>query len=207
MKRKTSQILNARSIIVAVLAVGAVTGGNLWLHREDPPLGYVEYSDFGFSFIHPQLLPTYSWGYPDSASGANDFGGVVQAKGLWEGVWRNFMVIWSIEAATPDLGAELDDFYALMDSWDCVIDNKGELLSSEKDGHEMLLQTYTFIEDGDLEYIAATGVWCEPWPSLHANRIYTLTYIAYPHLTSRELVLEKLRQYLDTFNGNTAQAT
>lgn len=114
------------------------------------------------------------------------------------------MVIWSTEAATPDLRADLDEFYALMDSWDCVIDNKGELLSSEKDGHEMLLQTYTFIEDGELGYIAATGVWYEPWPPLHANRVYILTYIAYSELTTRQQVLEGFQRYLDSFVGNEA---
>jgi hypothetical protein len=47
--------LDLRSICLIVIVVGAVTGGNLWLHRDDLPLGYVRYSNFGFSFVqvHP----------------------------------------------------------------------------------------------------------------------------------------------------------
>jgi hypothetical protein len=204
MTTAASSMLDLKSTCLIIIVVGAATGANLWLHRSDLPLGQVRYSNYGFSFVHPKNLPTYSWGY-SSASEANDFEGIVQAKGLREGVWQNFMIIWFTDVTSPDLEAELDDFYDLMNSWDCEIDNKGELHYSEKDGHKTLLQTYTFIEDGDMEYIAASAVWFQHWPSLRANRVYLLTYIAYPHLTTREQTLETLEQFIDAFNGNTAQ--
>jgi hypothetical protein len=197
---------NLKSICLIVFVVGAVTGGNLWLHRDDLPLGYVRYSDFGFSFVYPELLDTHSWGVPDSASGPSDFGGGVQVKRYWEGVWENFWVLWYTDIDTPDREVELDKFYRNMDSWGCLTDNKGELLTSEKDGHEMLYQTYTFWEDtfrpGGAQFIAVSGVWYEPWPSLHANRVYVLTYIAFPELTTRQQVLERFQHYLDSFVGH-----
>ncbi len=70
----------------------------------------------------------------------------------------------------------------------------------------MLLQTYTFWEEtfrpGGAQFIAASGVWYEPWPPLRANRVYILTFIAFSETTTREQVLEKFQLYLDSFVGN-----
>ena len=194
-----------RSVFLVVVCVGAVTGANLWLHRGDLPLGWARYSDFGFSFVYPELLETYSWGYPDPSSGPSDFGGAVQVKRYWEGVWENFWVLWYTDVGTPDLEVELERFCRNMDSWGCIVETKDELLASEKDGHEMLLQTYVFWEDsfkpGGAKFITASGVWCEPWPSLHANRVYVVSYIAFPELTTRQQVLDKFQQYLGSFHS------
>lgn len=194
------------SIFLVVLVAGAVTGANLWLHRDDLPLGYVRYSGFGFSFVYPEMFDTYSWGHPDPSSVPTDFGGGAQVKKYWEGTWQNVMVIWSTETSTPDLEAKLDELYASYDGWGCRIDRKDQLIASEKDGHEMLLQTYTFWEEtfrpGGAEFIAASGVWYEPWPPLRANRVYIFTFIAFSETTTREQVLEKFQLYLDSFVGN-----
>lgn len=197
--------LTLRSICLIALIVGAATVANLWIHRGDLPLGYVRYSGFGFSFVYPQLFETYSWGYPDPASVPSDFAGGVQAKRYWEGEWNNVIVVWSTEASTPDLEAKLDEFYASVDGWGCRIDEKGQLLSSEKDGHEMLYQTYVFTEEafrpGGARFRAASGVWSEPWPSLHAKRVYILTYIAFESTPQQE-VLESFQHYLGSFVGH-----
>jgi hypothetical protein len=209
---KSVEILgsNLKSICLIAFVVGAVTGGNLWLHRDDLPLGYARFSGYGFSFDYPELLEIHSWGYPDSSSGPSDFGGTVQVKRYWEGVWENFWVLWYTEIGTPDLGVELETFYRNMDSWGCLTGNQGELLASEKDGHEMLLQTYTFWEDsfrpGGAEFITVSGVWCEPWPPLHANRVYVVTYIAFIESATRQQVLEEFQRYLDSFVGNVAES-
>ena len=195
-----------KSACLIVLVVGAVTGLNLWLHRDDLPLGYARFSGFGFSFDYPQLLETHSWGYPDSSSGPSDFGGTVQVKRYWEGVWENFWVLWYTDVGNPDREVEIGRFYDNMDSWGCLADNIGELLISEKDDHDMVLQTYTFWEDcfgpEGAQFIAASGVWYEPWPPLHANRVYVVTYIAFPELTTRQQAMEMLQQYLDSFHSD-----
>lgn len=195
-----------RSALLTILVVGVVTGANLWVHRGDLPVGYSEFSGNGFSFEYSEVLEVHSWGFPDGSAGANDFGGCVQVKRLWDGVWRNFWVIWYTDQDTPVLEDELVKFYASMDGWDLPTDNKGELFSSTKDGHEMLYQMYTFIEDGDLPYpdfTCAAGIWYEPWPSLHTNRVYVLTYIEFTELSSPGRVVDQFNVYLDSFNGNT----
>ena len=196
---------NISSICLIVLVVGTATGVNLWLHRGDLQLGYARYSGYGFSFIYPELLETHSWGYPDSSQGPSDFGGVVQVKRFWEGVWENFWVTWYTDIGTPDHEAELDEFYRNMDSWGCLTDDQGELIISEKNGRVMLIQTYTFWEDsfrpGGSEFVAASALWYQPWASLHANRVYLLTYVAFSESTTRQQVLEGFQGYLDSFLG------
>jgi hypothetical protein len=197
---------NIVSISLIVLVVGAATGVNLWLHRDDLQLGYARYSGYGFSFTYPELLETHSWGYPDGSSGPNDFGGAVQVKRFWEGVWENFWVLWYTDIGTPDRGVELDKFCDNLDSWGCLTYDRGELAASEKDGHEVLIQTFTFWEDsfrpGGSEFIATSGIWFEPWPSLHANRVYVVTYIAFPELTTRQQALDRFQWYLGSFNSD-----
>ena len=203
MKSVESRRSDLMSVFLIVLVVGAVTGANLWLHRDGLRLGYVRYSNFGFSFVYPELFDTYTWGNPNPASNPSDFGGGAQAKKLWKGVWQNVIVIWSTEVSTPDLEAELDKFYASVDGWGCKIDSKDQLLASEKDGHEMLYQTWGFTEEsfrsGGAQFIAASGVWYEPWPPLHSNRVYILTYIAFSESTTQQQVLDKFEQYLGSF--------
>jgi hypothetical protein len=201
--------LGVRQIILVLLVVGAVTSANLWLHRSDLPLGQVRYSNYGFSIDYPRLYEYHNWGRPDSSTGPNEFGGGVQFKKYWEGTWNNVMIMWNLETSTPDLEAKLDEFYISMDNSGCHIDEKYEQVVSEKDGYQMLRQTYTFTEEsfrpGGAQFIATTGVWCEPWPSLRSNRVYVFTYIAFLENTSYQQVNDNFQHYLDSFNGHYAQ--
>ena len=201
--------LGVRQVILVLLVAGAVTSANLWLHRSDLPLGQVRYSNYGFSIVYPQLYDYYNWGDPDPSAYPDEFGGGVQFKKYWEDTWNNVMIMWRIETSTPDLEAKLEEFYEDLDSWGCHVDERYEPLTSEKDGYPMLCQTYTFTEDsfrsGGAQFIATTGVWCEPWPSLRSNRVYVFTYIAFLENTSYQQVNDNFQHYLDSFNGHYAQ--
>ena len=84
-----------------VLVVLVVTGFNLWQHRDDPPLGYIEFNHYGFSFFYPDncalreavmyfRMPTYQLGdfQGESPGESVNIVGVVwgagQASGLKE---------------------------------------------------------------------------------------------------------------------------
>jgi len=43
-----------REALIMAVVVLMVTGFNLWQHRDDPPLGYIEFTGYGFSFVHPR---------------------------------------------------------------------------------------------------------------------------------------------------------
>ena len=205
-QRKTTG-MSPRQVILTLLVVGAVTGANLWTHRLDLPLGQVRFSNYGFSIDYPRLYEYHNWGRPDPSTGPNEFGGGVQFKKYWEGNWNNVIIMWNLEPSTPDLEAKFEEFYEEVDSWGCYVDEKYELSTSEKNGYEMLLQTFTFTEDsfrpGGTQFIATTGIWCEPWPSLRSNRLYIFTYIAFLENTSIQQVNETFQHYLDSFNSHT----
>ena len=199
--------LNTRQLIITLLIVAITTGSNLWTHRNDIPLGQARFSDYGFSIQYPRLYEYHSWGRPDGSTGPNEFGGAVQFKKYWEGTWNNVMIMWDLEPSPPDLEAKLDEFYVSMDNSGCHIDDKYELKTSEKDGYQMLQQTYTFTEEtfstGGTRFIATTGIWCQPYQSLHSNRLYTFTYITFLENTSTQQVNETFQHYLKKLNTQT----
>ena len=207
MKENHLPRLDTRQLLITLIIVATATGANLLLHRNDLPLDQARFSNYGFSIQYPRLYEYHSWGRPDSSIGPNEFGGAVQFKKYWEGTWNNVMVMWDLESSTPDLQAKLDEFYVSMDNSGCHIDEKYELQQSEKDGYQMLQQTYTFTEQtftaGGTRFIATTGVWCQPWPSLHSNRLYTFTYIAFLENTSIQQVNETFQHYLNILNTQT----
>lgn len=60
MEMKTGYVRNTAfstgSLLVVAALVGAVTVGNLWLHRGSPPLGYARYAGYGFSIEYSQRM-------------------------------------------------------------------------------------------------------------------------------------------------------
>jgi hypothetical protein len=194
--------INTRQLVITLLIIAISTGSNLWLHRNDLPLGQARFSDYGFSIEYPLLYEYHNWGRPDGSTSPNEFGGGVQFKKNWEDTWNNIMIMWNLETVTPDLQNRLDDFYVSMDNSGCHIDEKYTQVLSEKDGYQMLQQTYTFTENA-VRFIATTGVWCQPWPPLHSNRLYIFTYIAFLENTSIQQVNETFQHYLDILNPQT----
>jgi len=199
--------LNTRQLVITLLIVATATGANLWLHRNALPLDQARFSEYGFSIEYPRIYEYHNWGRPDGSTGPNEFGGGVQFKKYWEGTWNNVMIEWNLETSTPDLEARLDEFYVSMDNSGCHIDEKYEQVLSEKDGYQMLQQTYTFTEEtfsaGGARFIATTGVWCQPWPSLHSNRLYIFTYITFLENTSTQQVNETFQHYLNILDTQT----
>lgn len=193
-------LLSRRSILMAAVLVGVVTGGNLWTHRNDQLLGYGKYNNFGFTFEYPLMLGVFDSGFPGSGIGATDFMGVTEAKGVWEDVFHNYLVIWSTEASTPELEESLEDVYLFLAEVGCVIDGKEPMVTTEKDGHEMLYQTITFTQS-EFDFIGTFGVWYEPWPSLRANRVYALSYITFPEAATLRQVEETYMLFVDSFSS------
>ena len=199
--------LNSKSILAVLIIVLSLTGINLWRHSDALPVGYETFSGYGFSFEYPNRLDEHSWGYPESYNPPDMFGGTVQVKKYWDGKWENFWIRWYTLPGEPDLMDELNAHYDQMDEWECIIDEKEQLITSEFHDHEALVQSYTFIEysgERDVEYMTASIVWSQYCSSLHANRVYVISYIAYPEHATGEQAIEKLQQYLDTFNPDTS---
>ena len=196
--------LTPRNILVTIIVVGVMTGGNIWLHRSAPPLGYGKYENFGLTFEYPLFLNFVDAGFPSSSEGANDFMGVAQAQGVWEGVYHNYLVIWTTESSEPELVDTLEEIYLMLADVGCVIDSKEPIVSTEKDGHELLYQTIKFTQ-AELDFIGTFGVWYEPWSSFHANRVYMVSYITFQDVATRLLVEETFLTFTHTINSNNGE--
>lgn len=177
-----------------------MTGGNLWLHRSDPSLGYGKYDNFGLTFEYPLLFNVVDSGFPDPGVGANDFMGVAQAQGVWENVYHNYLVIWGTDSSKPILGDTLEGIYLQLADVGCIINGKEPMVTTEKEGYEILYQTITFTQL-ELDFIGTFGVWYEPWSSFRANRVYLVAYITFSDVTSRLQVEDTFLQFMDTLSS------
>jgi hypothetical protein len=193
--------LTLRNILVTIIIIGAMTGGNLWIHRSDPPLGYGRYDNFGLTFEFPLLFSVVEAGFPDPSTGANDFMGLAQAQGIWENEYHNYLVVWVTESSIPELGDTLEQIYLALADVGCVIDSKESIGTIEKEGHELLYQSITFKQD-ELDFIGTFGVWYEPWSSFHANRVYMASYITFQDVVTRRQVEETFLTFTSTINSN-----
>ena len=129
------------NLLIVAVVVSAVTGGNLWLHWGDPPVGYGRYTDFGFTLEY-SLQKTFSvegFGWEATASG-----GIVtvalQGMGL-----DQFGVIWiapeDMPTSTRSLEGSMGYIFGLIGMEGNVITNIGSPKSMTKDGHDMVYKT------------------------------------------------------------------
>jgi len=193
--------LNLRSIGIIVIVVGAVTGGNLWLNRGAPKLGYERYSGHGFSIEYRKDMwtTTNGLGGGPATDEAGSFQGTLQVDSL-----EQFGVIWLAPDSLPThmqgLGLEgaLDYIFALIEMTGTPFAGKGELKTSSKDSHEMLYQYFNITESGII-IPGIIGAWyCED------DRILMLYLIHVPDINQPDVLSQELETrwqvYLDSLD-------
>ncbi len=154
-------VFTTRNLLVVAVIVSAVTGGNLWLHRGDPSVGYARYTGFGFTLDY-SLQKTFmvaGFGWEPTESG-----GTVQVALQGMGL-DQYGVIWATPESMPtqmrSLGGSLDYIFGLIGIDGTIITNLGTRMSMTKDGHEMIYQTFNLMEQG-FAVPGIMGVWyCE----------------------------------------------
>ena len=82
--------LDQKSLAVIIAVSILLTGGNLWLHRGDTPLGQATMHEFGISFNFPENLPMsvntppgWDQGYWEGAVQGEDSSGTPEISGLF----------------------------------------------------------------------------------------------------------------------------
>jgi len=188
-----AHVFNTRSLILVAIVVGAVTGGNLWLNRDDSRLGYVTYSNYGVSFVHP-LGVSFRETFEDVDSGV--YG---QVQGTNEGVPEVFGVIWRTSSSPYEPGAFLDEVMAQAQETDDLHD-RGPMFASSKDGHEMLYQHFQMTETDGALLTGVAGAWYDD----QASRAYMFYYISIPQVVDQQELGKKFREYLDSFESEAA---
>lgn len=156
-------LFDMRTILAMIVIVGAVTGGNLWIHRGDPLLGYTSYNGHGFSidYRHDMRFEELGLGGGSATESIGMVEGRLEGKGL-----EQFGVIWMTSeklpshiSSTPE-GA-LEYIFAVIGMAGTQISNKGEVVVMSIDGREVSSQTFDVL-DSDITVRGKVGAWyCE----------------------------------------------
>ena len=160
-----TKFMSARSLVIVLIMVGAVTGGNLWIHRGDPRLGYTRYTGHGVSFDYPMMM-TQGEADLGGLGPPTDSGGTVQVSYQGADRLEQYGVMWvepssmpSNIARTPE--AALDFIFDFIGLAGTQISNRGEFKTTTTKDHEVIYQTFG-VPDSDFTIPGIIGAWyCE----------------------------------------------
>jgi hypothetical protein len=145
--------LKPNNLLITLVVVGVITGGNIWLHRNDTPLGMVQYSEYGFTFTHES--GGYAWlgsdvGRTQSYS-TGSYGVSFESEDYLEiGIYWFTSEMIPVSADESILEASLkmkfEAWESLWEARDAQFLHEDDFVFSEKDGHDMIY-TVTVISD------------------------------------------------------------
>jgi len=160
-----THVMSARSLFITLITVGVVTGGNLWIHSGDPPIGYVRYSGHGLSFDY-----TAEMSQVESDLGGfgptTDSGGSVQVRyqdadrlEQYGVMWVKHEIMLTYLAHTPE--SALDYLFEIVGIGGTQITDRSQYMTTTTDSHDVIYQTFGVPESG-LTIPGIIGVWyCE----------------------------------------------
>jgi len=157
--------MSARSLVIVLIAVGAVTGGNLWIHRGDPLLGYVRYTGHGISFdyiVEMSLVESDLSGF----GSATNSGGNVQLNNQGADRLEQYGVMWVEPKSMPSHMARtheaaLDFLFEIVGISGTRITDRSEYKTTTTDGHDVIYQTFG-VPENEYTIPAIIGAWhCE----------------------------------------------
>jgi len=191
---------NLKSISLVLITVSAFTGGNLWLNKDAPPLGYERYSEYGFSIEYREdmIVSTQDFGGRAITNKSGGLQGTLESESL-----EQFGVFW----ITPDMlpshmhgrnpKTALDFLFGIAALSGTQLTDRGELKTSKKDGHEILYQYFNITESG----ITIQGI-IGAWYCDEDDRIFMLYLVHVPDLNQPDVLSQDLVQkwqwYLDS---------
>jgi len=140
-------LFTTRNLLIVAVIVSTVTGGNLWLHRGDPAVGYAQFEGFGFTLdysLQMEFMVDDFGGWEPTESA-----GTVQASLPISGV-EQYGVIWESPDSMPihlrSLEGSLDYTFGLIGMEGTTISDRGGYSSMSHNGHEMVYQIF-YVED------------------------------------------------------------
>lgn len=189
-------VFTPRNLLIVAVIVSAVTGGNLWLHRGDPPVGYGRYADFGFTLDYSlqKTISVEGFGWEPTESG-----GIVTVAFQGMGL-DQYGVIWIAPESMPtsmrNLEGSLEYIFGLIGMDGTVIANLGLPMSMTKDGHDMVYKTWNLMESG-FAVPGIIGTWyCEDAGKYLSFYMLYLPDLANPTVDPQVLA-QKWGGYLD----------
>ena len=159
---KKTQIMSTRSMVIVLVVVGAVTGGNLWIHRGDPAIGFNRYDKYGISFDYDPWTIIRESDFGGGSPPSND-GGSVTAVYQSDRALKQFGVYWMKPDLMPPFysgspESAIDFLLGSAGLMGTQIVDRGEYSTTTKDGHEVRYQTFGISESG-IAIPSVIGAW------------------------------------------------
>jgi len=202
-----TKFMNTRTLVIALVAVGAVTGGNLWIHSGDPALGFNRYNNFGISFDYDMRMQLREADLGGYGAPTDTVGSVQVSYQDWEFL-KQYGVSWAKPKVMPSYieqspeGA-LNYFFENVGMGGTQIVERSEYKTTTSGGHEVFHQTFG-VPDGGYTIPGIVGAWyCE-----ETGR-YMLFYLIYvPDFENIEVPYDGLEQmWSDLLGSLTCHAT
>ena len=199
-----------RDIILVLATVFLVTGGNLWLHRDDPKQGYEVYDNFNIKFI---IAQENQWETGVDDDGVFDYTGQTMATDDRGMVGYNIdsdeiALTWVSYDSPPTIEEILELHFTSVHvnaerrDRGCEI-TQGETEYSEKDGHSMAYQFHQLrLQLPDMEDpIYATGI-IGGWYCEDTGRAYLLYVYRWGEQNAdKDSVLKEFQYHLRILQG------
>jgi hypothetical protein len=191
-------LLSRRSLLSVVVLIGAVTGGNLWIHRGDPALGYARYTGYGFSIDYSQRMTSWESGL--GGGPASQAAGTVQFTNQ-EGILEQYGIIWvkpgSMSTYIDQTAAgALDYVFVSTEMSGTQISDRGETRTMTREDRDIIYQTFG-LEDSGFTIPGLIGAWY----SEEVEKFMILYLIYVPDISQIEVASPELEQrwlgYLD----------
>jgi len=158
--------LKPKNLLITLIVVGVITGGNLWVHRNDAPLGTVQYSEFGFTFTHESggyVFTGTDLGRTQSYT-EGSYGVDFESEGFLEiGIYWFSDELVPVSADESILEANLD---MKLEAWESIGESIGaqfsydsNFVSSEKDGYDMIYALFELDFQDGIDETGIMGVW------------------------------------------------
>jgi len=206
--RKRPAVTTHQTILI-VTTIVIVAGGGLWWYtsyqgrqpeepdeepttRPFPETSFETYTGFGFSLDHPERMVFSAGGTLGGFDHARPVYGDV--LGIWEEVPESMGVIWIPDDWGFDLTTALDGAFQGVETVGIVVVSRGEMEAGEKDGQELLYQSFEMSDAG----VSQKGI-VGAWNSEEDGRIYLLFLITLPEVGTPEELHSRWRGYLDSF--------
>ena len=158
---------NILALIIIIVSIASL------IYFTSAPTGFDTYSRFGFSFEYPEGMELWEQGL-GGVGIATITAGIVQGTLVTNMVPEIIGVIWFESEPAPPLEDVLDMAFNQFGEGN-MIESRGNLVSTLKDGHEMLRQDFVMSEEGT-PIIGVVGTWHDPF----AERIYLTLYLTLP---------------------------
>jgi len=175
-------------LVVIIAAIAAMAYPSL------NPVEYETYSRFGLSFEYPEGMEIWEQGMGGTGI-ATITAGIIQGDLVTNNIPEIIGAIWFPYESQPPLEDILDMAFTQLGEGN-IVENRGALVSTSKDGYEMLRQIFVMSEGGPhIAGVAGT------WYDTVAERVYLTFYLTLPTIAPSGELVRRFNRFVSSFEN------